>query len=406
LFLYIMSEESFWEANSESDDESGKITLDELKKQLREYYEPSIIHTYSSALDILASFIKSQAFIYNEASNYCRFRLNMLMFPCIFLSSLCSVFSNVAYNLHDGILYVSCVNAFISFLLAIVNFLKLDANAEAHQISSNHYSKLRTILEFSSGEVLLFSNPLLQLDGVDKEMENWRHIHELQKTNEMNTNEMNTNLYDNYFKHKPKLNTLYEESEQIKLNTLYEEREQIKINMILNLQSKISDIKKRVIEIRESNRFSVPKYIMNRYPVIFNINIFSFIKTVNDYKNACISTLKNIKNEIRYISHNENMNEIQKERIKILYIEKLDIMKELFALSSTYNLIDIMFQQEIKNNILFKQYFYLFYLQKFINLFNCTNDTRFLPKEYKHPYDCGYYDKKLNKYLLRKILNT
>ena len=30
---------------------------------------------------------------------------------------------------------------------------------------------------------------------------------------------------------------------------------------------------------------------------------------------------------------------------KLLYEEKLDIMKKLFALSSTYNLIDIMFQQ-------------------------------------------------------------
>ena len=183
-----MNSADFWEANSESDEETPKITFDQLKKQLHNYYEPSIIHTYSSALDILASFIKSQAFIYNEASNYCRFRLNMLMFPCIFLSSLCSVFSNAADKLPDGILYISGVNAFISFLLAVVNFLKLDANAEAHQISSNHYSKLRTILEFSSGEVLLFSNPLLQLDGVDKEMENWRQIHAIRKTNETTAN--------------------------------------------------------------------------------------------------------------------------------------------------------------------------------------------------------------------------
>jgi len=76
------------------------------------------------------------------------------------------------------------MNAFISFLLAIVNFLKLDANAEAHQISSNHYSKLRTILEFSSGEVLLFSNPLLQIDGVEKEMDIWKQMNILHKTNE------------------------------------------------------------------------------------------------------------------------------------------------------------------------------------------------------------------------------
>jgi hypothetical protein len=243
------------------------------------------------------------------------------------------------------------------------------------------------MLEFSSGEVLLFSNPLLQLDGIDKEMDIWRQIHALRKTDTKSC------LYDNYYI-----------QHQNKLNSLYEEREHIKIQMILSLQDKIAEIKKKVIEIRESNRFSVPKYIMNRYPVIFNINIFSFIKTVNDYKNASISTLKNIKNEIRYIRNKETMNETQHERIKLLYEQKVDIMKELFALSSTYNLIDIMFQQEIKNTMLFKQYFYLFYLQ---NLIDCITDKiSILPHEYKHPYDCGYLDTKNNQSLLRKILNT
>ena len=388
-----MTDDSFWEANSESDEESNKVTFNQLKKQLRNYYEPSIIHTYSSALDILASFIKSQAFIYNESSNYCRFRLNMVMFPCIFLSALCSVFSNTVdtYTTH-GILYISSINALISFLLAIVNFLKLDANSEAHQISSNHYSKLRTILEFSSGEVLLFSNPLLQLDGIDNEMEQWRHIHSVRKTH---NESMDACVSDNYYK-----------QHQQKLKSLYEERETISNSMMVHLQSKISDIKKKVIEIRESNRFGVPKCIINRYPIIYNINIFSFIKTVNDYKNSSISTLKNIKNEIRYLGNKSNLSETQKDRVKLLYEEKLDIMKELYALSSTYNLIDIMFQQEIKNNILFRNYFYLFYLQQMVNCFRQTNGVSLLPAEYKNPYDCGYFDIKQNKSLLRKILNT
>jgi len=142
-------ESSFWEANSESDEENH-ISLDELRQSIARSYEPSIIHQYSSALDILASFIKSQSFIYNEASYYCRFRLNLLMFPCIFLSSLCSVLATTQAA------YIPAMNAFISFLLSIVNFLQLDAHAEAHQISSNHYSKLRVTLEFSSGELLLF----------------------------------------------------------------------------------------------------------------------------------------------------------------------------------------------------------------------------------------------------------
>lgn len=376
-----MSNNDFWEANSESDEEKQKITFEELKKELSEYYETSSIHRYSSALDILASFIKCQAFIYNEASNFCRFRLNMLMFPCIFLSSVCSVFTNTSVP----IIYVSCTNAFISFLLAIVNFLKLDANSEAHQISSNQYSKLRTVLEFSSGEVLLFSNPLLESCGIEKEMQIWRKNNALRECDEHSC------LYDNYhIQH------------QEKLRSLHQERDNIKKQMIVSLQEKIFKIKKKVIEIRESNRFSVPKYIMVRYPVIFNINIFSFIKTVEDYKNFSISKLKNVKNELRYLSVKSNPSVHETHRIKELYKEKSTIMNELFTLSSTYNLIDIMFQQEIKNNVLFRNYFYLFYLQKITILFGCN----VLPPEYKHPYDCGYKDEITGKTLLRKILNT
>lgn len=381
---------TFWEAYSESSDEDEgiKLTFEQIKKKISNNYEPSIIHTYSSALDILASFIKSQAFIYNEASNFCRFRLNMLMFPCIFLSSLCSVFSNAADKLPDGIFYISCVNAFISFLLAIVNFLKLDACAEAHQISSNHYYKLRTMLEFSSGEILLFSNPLLQSNGIEKEMDKWKNINKL----DISSNDIDRKNYNSHYKKK--------------LTELYNEQGILENQIINNLQSKILDIKKKVIEIRESNRFSVPKYIMSRYPVIFNINIFSFIKTVSDYRNGLINKLKNVTNEIRYIGSKKTSSVEDKERIKILYDEKQDIMSEMIALSSTYNLIDIMFQQEIKNNILFKKYYYLFYTQKLINYFTCSNSSSLLPNDYKSPYDCGYYDKKNQQSLLKKILNS
>ena len=89
-------------------------------------------------------------------------------------------------------------------------------------------------------------------------MDIWKQMNNIQKTNDKSC------LYDDYYIRRQK-----------KLNSLYEERDKIKKKeMIFRVQEKIFDIKKKVIEIRESNRFSVPKYIMNRYPVIFNINIF------------------------------------------------------------------------------------------------------------------------------------
>ena len=372
---------NLWEAHSDSDDDIEdtnnfhKLTLEEVKKKIAVDYEVSDIHRYSSALDNIASFIKSQAFLYNEAANHCQFRLNLLMLPCIFLSSLCTVFSGISEKYANGTLYIAIVNALIAFLLAIVNYLKLDAASEGHHITSNNFLKLKIILEFSSGEVLLFQHPLMQLDGIEKKIEIWDKAY----------------------------NTGIEERKKF-IQELYTERDNISSKLVCCLQEKIVETKRKIVEIREINRFSIPKSIMNTYPIIFHINIFSFIKTIDDYRNNNILKLKNFRNELRFIKSKEVTIEDQ-VRIKELYQEKMDTMNEIKILNSTSNLIDMMFQQEIKNSVLFKKYFYMFYIQKLVNIICCNNSNYFLPDDYKNPYDCGYYDKTSKKSLLRKILN-
>jgi hypothetical protein len=374
--------QDLWEANSDSTEEPHKITMSELKQKLDQYYEPSIIHKYSSALDILASFIKSQAFLYNESSNECRYRLNLFMFPCIFLSTMCSVFSSISQQYNYGLLIIGAINALLSFLLAIVNYLKLDAAAEAHHISSTHFSRLKILLEFTSGETLLFENPLLQQNGLEKEVEHWTRIH--------------SSIPD-----------MDEERQKFTIQ-VDEDIKKLKDTLVKNLQEKIDMIREKVIEIRENNRFAIPKRIMNDYPIIYNINIFSFIKTVEDYRLGIISTLKNILNEIHFLGQRETsqreigQSDNEQTRILQLYERKNNIMNELILLSSTYHLIDIMFQQEIKNNHLYREHRFLFGVQRVLNLFGSKRNV--LPDGYKDPYDCGFIDHQRS--LLRKILNV
>lgn len=362
-----------WEANSDSTEEPRKITMNDLKQKLDQYYEPGIIHKYSSALDILASFIKSQSFLYNESSNYCKYHLNLFMFPCIFLSTMCSVFSTISQQYNYGFFIIGIINGVISFLLAIVNYLKLDAAAEAHHISSTHFSRLKILLEFTSGETLLFENPLLQPNGLEREMENWSRIHQT-------IPDMETQKYEFMAK-------------------MAEEIKRLKDELVKNLQEKIDTIREKVIEIRENNRFAIPKTIMNDYPIIYNINIFSFIKTVEDYRTGIITTLKNVLNEIHFLGQHDP---VDQARILVLYEKKNNIMNELILLSSTYHLIDIMFQQEIKNNVLYRKNRLCFGLQRVFDLVGLKWNV--LPPEYKNPYDCGFMDKERS--LLRKILNV
>ena len=100
--------------------------------------------------------------------------LNALMLPSIILSACCSVLSQSVTNYHYGDIILASINAAVAVLLAIVNYLKLDAASEAHKISSHQYDKLQSSIEFSSGQVLLFSNPLLNDEYSSRLMDEWK----------------------------------------------------------------------------------------------------------------------------------------------------------------------------------------------------------------------------------------
>jgi hypothetical protein len=112
---------------------------------------------FSSSLDILATYLRGQKLIYMESKSYCEIRLNMLMMPSILLSTAATVLASLIKEYIWGAYLIASVNGIIAFLLAVVNYLKLDAASEAHKTSAHQYDKLQTTVEFMSGKTLLFS---------------------------------------------------------------------------------------------------------------------------------------------------------------------------------------------------------------------------------------------------------
>ena len=68
-----------------------KLSYSNVRRQINKSYEQDIIHRYSSALDILASYLKGQKIIYMESRSHTVRILNCLMLPAIFLSACVSV---------------------------------------------------------------------------------------------------------------------------------------------------------------------------------------------------------------------------------------------------------------------------------------------------------------------------
>ena len=163
-----------------------KWTFKEVEDEIwKDYFSEKEYH--SSALDILATYLRGQKLIYMESKTYCEIRLNYLMMPAIFISTLATVLSAIVKEYNWGTYLISGLNCIIAFLLTVVNYLKLDATSEAHKISSHQYDKLQTSIEFLSGTTLLFDSNTIEetkkaiktkLDDTEKK------ISEIKETNQ------------------------------------------------------------------------------------------------------------------------------------------------------------------------------------------------------------------------------
>ena len=112
-----------------------KVTYKDVKDKIDElYYEQN--EYYSSAMDILATYVKGQKLIYMESRYYSTRSLDRLMLPSIFLTASASVASISLESSRIGAICLSALNAFIAFLLSVVNYLKLYKAAFAVSFTS------------------------------------------------------------------------------------------------------------------------------------------------------------------------------------------------------------------------------------------------------------------------------
>lgn len=120
----------------------------------------------SMVLDIITTYIKGQKILYTEAKTICEQRLHAMMLPAIFNTALCTILSLVLQSYPFGPTIVSSLNGINAFMLALVNYFKLDARAEAHRTTAYRLDKLESYLTFNSGKALFVSKDELDKDGV------------------------------------------------------------------------------------------------------------------------------------------------------------------------------------------------------------------------------------------------
>jgi hypothetical protein len=221
----------------------------------------------STICDIVAMYLKGQKILYTEAKTVCEVRLHYLMLPAIAITSTAAILSLIFKDATYGATVVSVLNCINTFLLTLINYLKLDARSEAHRTAAYKFDKLQSFMEFNSGRILFETKAGEGLVEILKKVEN--DVREIKETNQFILPEKIRYEFPRLYS----INVFAEVKRIQNDEALHVERMKSFMNKILELENKgdtTPEEKKRIEELEGLQKAEVQNVltIRNKYLAI------------------------------------------------------------------------------------------------------------------------------------------
>jgi hypothetical protein len=132
-----------------------KLTYEEVSHSLQKHFKQDKLF---SELDVLITFIKGQKHIYSQSFYITQQKVNLLVFPSLFITSIIMVIAPIIQHYTWSGYLLTGLNAILTLFISILNFWNLQYTMTQYNGFATHFDRLETSLVMTRNQTYLMED--------------------------------------------------------------------------------------------------------------------------------------------------------------------------------------------------------------------------------------------------------